>query len=727
MGRARSVEMPGLYTLSRCLAPLVVTLGLMILNLASLAQTTSLGLSKSGNDVLLTMSDTAGPWHVVRSISPAFNYNNVLLADATTDNPLTDATAASLPELWFYDASDTGADEVPADEGQPSEEPLILTSLSPNEGWENQSITILGSGFSTEPNDNHPYFGVLPATVTAATSTSLTVTVPPGVTTGLVIVQRGSLTSNELIFTAVMENSYSGNAFQNLTSIVFNDKTTDPTSNGHLFFSDTGTGATSDYLYEIMDDYSLTRWSFWNEQKGLPMDPSGNIYLANTTLAGNAGLVKKYDAATHAFTTYTNAKKYNETDSVSIVGLVYRPDGIIFAADRFHNSIRKRDPALLGASDFITGYALDVYMGMAMDSDNTLYFTSGGTLYKTPTAGSASVSTVATGFTNASGIALDETTGNVLLLLADRGAGRVYLINADTGYMELVGSGFTSPRAVAFGKDKVTGELYYYVAEPTRVLRLPDPRIVLDRNIRRGNIKVLISRKGPGGQNDQYPVPSLQAADAQIKIPFDMEPAPDTDTMVYVKLYDPEDTAPYASTGENDNRDPTKRGGNEPAFQGCLSSTAVQIDAGTTHGEVTLTITNQYAGDNYRVGFSFDPNFISSGSTLRPCAQTGILTAWKRYYVEQDKMYRQGGILSSDVSASPTNTIYLLKEPTGIQPDLPACSNPPTACGYQVVIFDADHPVGSSGAQTASVTNVVDDPGNSRVILTLDHNIQDTA
>lgn len=143
-------------------------------SVAALAQTTTgLQVTRSGNDVVLNMSQTFGPWHVVRSASPRFDYDNVLLADAAPSNPVNDVNACLLPTLYFYDASDTGAGEAAADSGQPSQENLYLTSLSPNSGWEGQSITINGGGFSSEPTDDHVFFGPLPAVVTAATSTAL--------------------------------------------------------------------------------------------------------------------------------------------------------------------------------------------------------------------------------------------------------------------------------------------------------------------------------------------------------------------------------------------------------------------------------------------------------------------------------------------------------------------------------------------------------------------------
>lgn len=73
---------------------------------------------------------------------------------------------------------------------------------------------------------------------------------------------------------------------------------------------------------------------------------------------------------------------------------------------------------------------------------------------------------------------------------------------------------------------------------------------------------------------------------------------------------------------------------------------AVQVTMGTAGVEyVDLTVTDRYSGDNYRVDMSSDaqpPNLLNS---------TGVITAWKRLYIERDKMYRKGAFLSSNYAA----------------------------------------------------------------------------
>lgn len=89
---------------------------------------------------------------------------------------------------------------------QPTEGPefkeqnLGIALLTPDNGMDGDVVTIKGIGFSTTPADNKVFFNGLPATVTGATATELTVTVPANVTTGVVTVTVGSLSATGPLF-----------------------------------------------------------------------------------------------------------------------------------------------------------------------------------------------------------------------------------------------------------------------------------------------------------------------------------------------------------------------------------------------------------------------------------------------------------------------------------------------------------------------------------------------
>jgi uncharacterized protein (TIGR02145 family) len=74
-------------------------------------------------------------------------------------------------------------------------QPPTISSLSPVSGPIGTVVTINGTNFSTTPANNIIYFGAVKATVTAATSTSLSVTVPTGATYQPITVTVNGLTA----------------------------------------------------------------------------------------------------------------------------------------------------------------------------------------------------------------------------------------------------------------------------------------------------------------------------------------------------------------------------------------------------------------------------------------------------------------------------------------------------------------------------------------------------
>lgn len=81
---------------------------------------------------------------------------------------------------------------------QPS---LAIYQLSPSSGAVGASVTIYGTGFSTTPSQDAVSFNGTAATVTAATTTTLTTSVPTGATTGTVSVTCPAGLANGPTFT----------------------------------------------------------------------------------------------------------------------------------------------------------------------------------------------------------------------------------------------------------------------------------------------------------------------------------------------------------------------------------------------------------------------------------------------------------------------------------------------------------------------------------------------
>ncbi len=73
---------------------------------------------------------------------------------------------------------------------------LAILGFTPAQGSVGQTVVIQGQNFSATPSANTVQFNGTTATVTAATTNSLTTTVPTGATTGLISVTVGTSTAN---------------------------------------------------------------------------------------------------------------------------------------------------------------------------------------------------------------------------------------------------------------------------------------------------------------------------------------------------------------------------------------------------------------------------------------------------------------------------------------------------------------------------------------------------
>jgi hypothetical protein len=180
------------------------------------------------------------------------------------------------------------------------------------------------------------------------------------------------------------------------------------------------------------------------------------------------------------------------------------------------------------------------------------------------------------------------------------------------------------------------------------------------------------------GADDSWPSP-FQSSDGEIEIVAKVTKesgAPAAGKQVYFRVTDPEDPASYVHADKKhtgDNRDPLDAAfkdmktpkpvpGGGPA--GTVSpASAVSDSTGTVR--TMLRITSRYAGDNYRVIASTDPAFPCANDAS--CAQSGELVAWKRIYLETNRMYKKGGLLADDVPPGstllPVQTLKRLPSP----------------------------------------------------------------
>ena len=102
--------------------------------------------------------------------------------------------------VLFSSCSKSGSNPAPINSIKPADPPTI-SSLSATEGDYNSSIVITGANFSTTIGDNQVFFNEKAATITAATTTQLTVTVPKDSGTGSVTVKVNNKTATGPVFT----------------------------------------------------------------------------------------------------------------------------------------------------------------------------------------------------------------------------------------------------------------------------------------------------------------------------------------------------------------------------------------------------------------------------------------------------------------------------------------------------------------------------------------------
>ncbi len=156
-------------------------------------------------------------------------------------------------------------------------------------------------------------------------------------------------------------------------------------------------------------------------------------------------------------------------------------------------------------------------------------------------------------------------------------------------------------------------------------------------------------------------------------------------TLVYFRVADPPSAAPYEPQQTpylGDNLDPTGGALSGPTIVP-IPNTAPLVSQGTvgTAGlvEMVLTVTDHAAGDNYAVEASLDSGFSCSPN----CIRSGIVTAWKRVYIERDRMFRKGSFITE-----PTITAQRTK-PTRTVTEVRVADLGPFADGQRVRLIHA--------------------------------------
>lgn len=169
----------------------------------------------------------------------------------------------------------------------------------------------------------------------------------------------------------------------------------------------------------------------------------------------------------------------------------------------------------------------------------------------------------------------------------------------------------------------------------------PEPSILFDALLP-AHTRVLTHDYGEYG----YPSP-LQTEDGAIRVQASVrvngQPAPGR--TIHFRVVDPPDASPYVRNADDARYGDNFDGPGSIGAGGQTTATAVSDASGRV--SVTLRITSFAAGDNYQIEASANESFPCGAS----CAKSAVYTAWKRVYVEYNKMFRKGAFLTKDVPA----------------------------------------------------------------------------
>ncbi len=592
----------------------VIAVCLLLPQIALSQSVSNLTITKSGNDAILAWSTGTGPFRVISSTSPVFTTGNRLLAEGIPAGPWIDVGAndPSKPHYFYQVVSIGSGESNPGlyDYNPPRPVPNI-TSLSPNTGRPGDTVTIYGTDFPVGGSLGITFGTTLVTNVISSTETQIDVEVPAETTTGDVVICNFDVCSNAVLFTVPV-----GQTFLDISSLAYEGTT------GSLWLGDRDT---DDKVYEIDTSNVSNSRASRNQaiiSNATPSDGTGRIYYSNSLDdSNNVGTISYVNSSNNTTGTFRTAGATG--DPVYCRGLAADTSvpNVVFFLDGLANTVRR--VPLTGTKDTNWGNTVFTFnnpAGARLDSSGNLYVSSMTAVYKiSPTE---VVTMVASGFSGAAGIDLSEESGTIRILVADKAAGSIYLVDPETGDKDALITGLTNPIAAVFSENPTTGEVYYDVATTTRVYRFPDPTV--DFAIKKGNVPVLMKAHRKDGL-DTYPNTTFQTQDRKIMVrAVYKDPLPKAGVTLYFRIHDP--------------GDPNKGG------SGSISPESAVTDANGMV-ETELTVTNQYGGDDYEIEVS------KTQTPFKKIGKSATYVAWKRGYVEYRKMYKSGQFLTQDSGA----------------------------------------------------------------------------
>lgn len=586
----------------------------MLTTIPAVSQVTDLEVTESGSDIVLSWATGIGPFRVLRSATPDFYFDNQVVEPQPAVSPVTYSDAADTSNQSYFMNVMVVAEADPPGfiANPPSIQPPVLTSLTPNSGPPGTEVVIAGTGFIQDGSRMTVSFQNAPAEIESFNATSLHVLVPENAVTGGVRVCIATdRCSDPLPFYVTF-----GPQFQDLTSISYESGT------GSLWVADRGT---ANHVYEIDTSGTMTtRGTVVGAILSHPTLPNNNgrIFFSQSA-DGTGGIVHYVDSASN---TDVNFETGGPTP-VRCEGIAARSSqpGVAYLLNGANNLIRQVVDGVGSNVDNFGNFTFNFNRpsGARFDSQNNLYVTSTTKIYRITPPPSATTTEVASGFTAAAGLDLFEIGGVAYLVVADESEGNIYLVKP-LGEKMVVHSGLQGPVGVALAAGNWLAGPAMYVAEPQRILRLPDPRL---RFVDQEDEKILLSieHKDLYSTGMQTPV-----GDGKIRLRVLLNPKiASSGLTAYFRIVDPPDPSPYITgASEGDNLPDTD-----------LSGSVTESASFDAHGvaKADLTVNQDYGGNNFRVEASLtpEPNFV-------PLAISPTYTTWRRIYIEHDTMWNDG-------------------------------------------------------------------------------------
>jgi hypothetical protein len=249
----------------------------------------------------------------------------------------------------------------------------------------------------------------------------------------------------------------------------------------------------------------------------------------------------------------------------------------------------------------------------------------------------------------------------ILIFNGSTQAARLFFLSGSGTWNLNLGPGSYSVRAVVCGSRQAAAATFSITAPPTQHGAIPSFEFFAQGAgpcaASPCDDRILASIAPWDHYESKYQEPSPAAGTVRFKVRGTLLDSithqPKSGT-VYLRLEDPDDTAPYV-VANGDAHTPNfgacaSFGGSTPGTA-CQAPFAVQADAnGRFEATVSAPIpvtgaahATAAAGNNYQITASADAAFPCVG--LNPCAKSGIFTLWKRVYVEEEHMFRNGAFI----------------------------------------------------------------------------------